>query len=476
MSESVSDVLAQRYASTAMREIWRAEAKVIRERQLWLSVLREQIKAGLTISEDEIARYEKVVDQVNLQSIADRERRLRHDVKARIEEFNELAGSQSIHLGMTSRDLTETVEATQIRDSLLLVHRRAVELIQQLARRAEEFRDLLIVGRSHNVPAQLTTLGKRFAIVAEEFLFALERLENLIDRYPLRGFRGPVGSAQDMTDLLGVKSQRQIEKSVAEQLGFEKILDSTGQIYPRSLDFEVISTLVQLAAAPSSFATTLRLMAGLGHVSEGFKEGQVGSSAMPHKVNARSCERINGLTVVLKGHLSMISEISGDQWNEGDVSCSVVRRVALPGAFFALDGVFQTLATVLREIKVFPGRIEAEVRENLPFLLTTRLLTEAVKKGLGREDAHKVIQKHSLKAADLINQGRKVDFLSDLAADPAFPLSGEEISRLASDPSSLIGDASTQVDRVVARARNLAMRKPHPGLAPIVSQDFEEIL
>ncbi|MEY3684227.1 MAG: hypothetical protein RLZZ394_58, partial [Actinomycetota bacterium] len=271
VSESMSDVLAERYASRAMREIWAPEAKVIRERELWIMVLRAQVSAGLKISSDEITRYEKVVDKVDLRSIENRERRLRHDVKARIEEFNELAKSQSIHLGMTSRDVTETIEATQIRDSLFLTYQRATALIQQLAIRAEEFKDLVIVGRSHNVPAQLTTLGKRFATVTEELLFALERLENLIDRYPFRGLRGPVGSAQDMTDLLGADSHLQIEKLVAKELGFERILDSTAQIYPRSIDFEVLSTLVQLAAGPSSFATTLRLMAGLGHISEGFK-------------------------------------------------------------------------------------------------------------------------------------------------------------------------------------------------------------
>ncbi|MFZ9774883.1 MAG: adenylosuccinate lyase [Candidatus Nanopelagicaceae bacterium] len=476
VSESMSDVLAERYASRAMREIWAPEAKVIRERELWIMVLRAQVSAGLKISSDEITRYEKVVDKVDLRSIEDRERRLRHDVKARIEEFNELAKSQSIHLGMTSRDVTETIEATQIRDSLFLTYQRATTLIQQLAIRAEEFKDLVIVGRSHNVPAQLTTLGKRFATVTEEFLFALERLENLIDRYPFRGLRGPVGSAQDMTDLLGADSHLQIEKLVAKELGFERILDSTAQIYPRSIDFEVLSTLVQLAAGPSSFATTLRLMAGLGHISEGFKEGQVGSSAMPHKVNARSSERINGLSVVLKGHLSMISEISGDQWNEGDVSCSVVRRVALPGAFFALDGIFQAFATILKEMKVFPGRIELEVRENLPFLVTTRLLTEAVKKGMGREDAHKIIQRHSLHAAEMINLGKEANLFLDLASDPDFPLSEAEISALASNPLSLLGNALVQVDRVVARVRRLELRKPHSSFKTSKSEGFEEII
>ena len=472
MGENIlKDVLANRYASKSMRDIWAPESKIIMERKLWLAVLRAQIASGLESLSADVDKYEKVLEKVDLQSIERRERESRHDVKARIEEFNALAGAQSIHLGMTSRDLTESVEAVQIRDSLRLTHRNTLSLLQLLTLRANEFKDLVIVGRSHNVPAQLTTLGKRFATIIEEMLFAAARVEELIARLPLRGLRGPVGTAQDMTDLIGVESRERVEKALAQELGFEKVLDSTGQIYPRSFDFDVISSLVQLGAGPSNLATTLRLMAGAGLVTEGFKEGQIGSSAMPHKVNARSSERVNGLMVVLRGHLSMIGEISGDQWNEGDVSCSVVRRVAIPGAFFALDGIFQTSATILNEMRVFSGRIDREVHENLPFLATTRLLTEAVKKGMGREDAHKLIRKYSLEAMDRLNQGQESNFVASLGQDSNFPLSADEIASLVANPSTFTGDASRQVDRVVSRVRELTARHGYSG-----QRDFEEII
>jgi adenylosuccinate lyase len=189
-----------------------------------------------------------------------------------------------------------------------------------------------IVGRSHNVPAQITTLGKRFANVAEELLYAYQRLENLIDNFPIRGLKGPVGTAQDSYDILGA-NYAILEDSIIESLGFDTKLDSTGQIYPRSFDYDVITSLVLLSAAPSNLATSIRLMVGHDLVSEGFKVGQVGSSAMPHKMNTRSCERINGIASILKGHSVMVGEISGNQWNEGDVSDSVVRRVVIPEAF-----------------------------------------------------------------------------------------------------------------------------------------------
>ena len=302
-------VLANRYASSEMREIFAPEAKIISERRLWLAVARAQSQLGHPISESVIADYESVITQVDLLAIDEREKKTRHDVKARIEEFNSLAGHEAIHAGMTSRDLTENIEALQIRIGLEIVHGKVVTLLARIAERAAQYADQPIAGRSHNVPAQITTLGKRFASAGEEILFAYERLLALLDRYPMRGIKGPVGTAQDSIDLLGSsQAHQELEEAIAAELGFTRVLDSTGQIYPRSFDYDVLTTLVQIAAGPSSLATSIRLMAGAELVSEGFKAGQVGSSAMPHKMNTRSCERVNGLSVVLRGYASMVSE------------------------------------------------------------------------------------------------------------------------------------------------------------------------
>ena len=197
----------------------------------------------------------------------------------------------------------------------------------------------------------------------------------------------------------------ELESRVAEHLGFERMLTCVGQVYPRSLDFEVVSALVQLVAGPANLATTIRLMAGHELVTEGFAEGQVGSSAMPHKMNTRSCERVNGLAVVLRGYLSMTGELTGNQWNEGDVSCSVVRRVALPDAFFAADGLFQTFLTVLDEFGAFPAVIQRELDRYLPFLATTKVLMAAVRNGVGRETAHEAIKEAAVGVALEMRQG-----------------------------------------------------------------------
>lgn len=470
MRENASvSVLADRYASNQMREIFAPEAKIIAERKLWIAIARAQAKLGHTISDDVIADYEKVINKVDLVAIDAREKVTRHDVKARIEEFNALAGHEAIHAGMTSRDLTENIEALQIRDGLVIVHDKVVALLAALAVKASHYAEQPIAGRSHNVPAQITTLGKRFASAAEELLYAYERLTSLQSRYPMRGIKGPVGSAQDSIDLLGSSAAHQsLESEIAAQLGFTRVLDSTGQVYPRSLDYEVLTTLVQLAAAPSSLATSIRLMAGAELVTEGFKAGQVGSSAMPHKMNTRSCERVNGLTVILRGFAAMISELSGDQWNEGDVSCSVVRRVAIPDAFYAIDGLLETMLTVLNEFGAFPAVIAAELERYLPFLATTKILMAAVKAGVGREVAHEAIKEHAVAAALGMREGKVNNFLTALAADSRIPLAEADLLKLIGNPLEFTGDASQQIARVVNRIE--AITTAHPAAAQYKSQ------
>jgi adenylosuccinate lyase len=452
-------ILSDRYSSPAMKEIWSAESKIRAERSLWISVMKAQAKLGFDIPVSAIAEYKKVQEKIDLASIDKREKELRHDVKARIEEFNALAGHQYIHVAMTSRDLTENIEAFQIISALKLVQSKSIALLARLAEKSAEYKALPIVGRSHNVPAQITTLGKRFATVAEELLFAYSRLENLIENFPIRGLKGPVGTAQDSHDILGANYQA-LEKSIIESLGLTNSLDSTGQIYPRSLDYDVITTLVQLSAAPSNLATSIRLMAGNDLVSEGFKKSQVGSSAMPHKMNTRSCERINGFAAILKGYAVMVGEISGNQWNEGDVSDSVVRRVALADAFFAIDGMLETTLTVLNEFEIFPAMIEKEIRTQLPFLATTKILMAAVKNGMGREDAHKVIKEISTKVATDIRNGKDSELIQAIADDSRIPLSQADLTKLIASPLEFAGLAQEQCEAVVARVSVITKAYP----------------
>jgi len=460
----MENVLASRYASRPMVDLWTPEAKVVMERELWIAVMEAQRALGVDIPDGVVDDHRAVVDRVDLDSIRDRERVTRHDVKARIEEFCALAGHEHVHKGMTSRDLTENVEQLQVRRSLEVVRDRMVAALARLARLAAEHDGLVMVGRSHNVAAQATTLGKRFATAAEELLAANRRVEDLLAAYPLRGLKGPVGTQQDQLDLLDGDRDAldRLEAMVAEHLGFARGLDSVGQVYPRSLDFEVVSALVQASGGPANLARTIRLMAGNELATEGFRPGQVGSSAMPHKMNARSCERVSGLAVVLRGHLAMVGGLVGDQWNEGDVSCSVVRRIALPDAFLAADGLFQTFLTVLDEFGAYPAVVEREIRQYLPFLATTRVLVAAVQAGVGREEAHEAIKGHAVAAA-LARRDEGVsetDLLDRLAADDRLPLDRTALDGLLADPSAFVGNASAQVAAVVERVADVVAAHP----------------
>lgn len=447
-----------------MRAIWSPKGRVVLERDFWIAVAKGQQELGLPIPAEAITAYERVRDEVDLESIRRREELTLHDVKARIEEFCALAGHEHIHKGMTSRDLTENVEQLQVLRSMQLIRVKAAAALSLLARRAEELGGLLISGRTHNVAAQPTTLGKRLAMFGQELLEAFRGFEEFVGRYPARGLKGAVGTQLDQLTLFDGDAAKvaELEEKIVIHLGFGRVLTNVGQVYPRSLDFEVISRLCQLSAAASSFARTVRLMAGHELLSEGFRKGQVGSSAMPHKMNSRSCERINGFHAILQGHLAMVGALAGDQWNEGDVSCSVVRRVALPDAFFAIDGLFETFLTVLNQLEVFPAAIEAENRRYFPFLATTTFLMEAVKAGGGREAVHEAIKEHAVAAVRALRSGESVenDLLDRLAGDARIGLSRERLVNLMKERERLAGAAMAQVEAFGSEVAAVSSRYP----------------
>ncbi len=461
MKTSIENVLANRYASTPLVVLLGTENKVILERKLWVAGLSGQRSMGLmSISEEAILAYERQIDNVNLDSIRQRELNTGQDVKARIEEFNDLAGHELIHQAFTSRDLTDNVEQLQIREALLHVRNRTVAVLGRLGRRAAEFALLNLCGRSHNVPGQTLTLGKRNANWAEELLMAFERLETFISTYRLRGIKGAMGTQQDMADLLGSPEKAlEFERLIMEHLGFTKVFDSVGQVYPRSLDFATVGTLVELASALGNFALMVRLMAGHDLVHEGVREGQTFSSAMPHKLNSRTCERICGLVNVLCGYHDMLSRLVGDQWLEGDVSCSVVRRVALPDAFFTFDGICESALHVLDEMEVFPAMIAKELAHYLPFLSSTRLLMAGLKAGGTREKLHATIKTHALASISAVRRGDANPFIGLLAEDTAFPLNRAEIEASIAEPNH--GAAPEQVEKVCTKITVVLERYPN---------------
>lgn len=444
----IADVLAERYASSQMKDIWSAEGKILLERELWIAVMKAQKELGLDIPQEAIDSYEKAKSNINVASINAREKITRHDVKARIEEFCDLAGFEHIHKGMTSRDLTECVEQLQVYKSLKLAQMKAVASLSAFKAYAEKYAEYPYAARTHNVIAQLTTLGKRFAMFGEDLLRAVCGLQQLIDTYPVRGLKGAIGTQLDQLTLFNGDKEKalKLNELVLEHLGISNSFGATGQVYPRSLDFETVAAVYQLASGPSSFAKTLRIMAGHELAGEGFAKGQTGSSAMPHKMNSRSCERLNGFQVIIRGFMEMAASLAGDQWNEGDVSCSVVRRVMLPGTFFAIDGLFETFLTISRQMEINEAVIDAEKEKYMPFLLTTTVMMQAVKNGIGREDAHEVIKEHAVATLRDLRAGKivKNDLLERLANDSRMPLDLPALQNILEKGKNETGMAKAQ--------------------------------
>ncbi len=461
---AIPNVLAGRYASDSMKAIWSAEGRIVLEREFWIAVMKAQKDLGLDIPQESIDAYEAVKGQVNIASIDARERITRHDVKARIEEFCDLAGHQHIHKGMTSRDLTENVEQLQVWRSMEIIRDKAVAVLDRMAKHADNWREMVFAARTHNVAAQATTMGKRIAMFGEELVHWTGAWVSMMERYRVRGLKGAVGTQLDQLSLFAKQPEvvRELEDRICAHLGIATKWTNVGQVYPRSLDFEIISGLVGLSSGPSSFCKTWRLMVGHELVTEGFAKGQTGSSAMPHKMNPRSCERVNGFHAILKGHLAMIGGIIGDQWNEGDVSCSVVRRCVLPDAFLAADGLFETFLTVLDQMQVYEPVIRTELDRYLPFLMTTTIMMAAVKRGVGREEAHEVIKEHAVAVSNDLRHGRISgnDLLERLGADGRLKLSLEEIRAIYDANAGDTGMAAQQVTAFCGMVQELAERFP----------------
>jgi adenylosuccinate lyase len=459
-----TNILSQRYASSEMNFIFSEENRILSERDLWIAVMKAQNKSGVDIQDQEIEKFEAAKKNIDFNRIKEIEKITKHDVKARIQAFIEGAqAGEYIHIGMTSRDLTDNVEQMLIKKASKLIFGKYLTVLKRLVDKAQEYRDLLITTRTHHQPAQPGTLGRRFLMWAEELYYHLVEFETFINNYPLRGIKGPVGTQVDMANVIGYDAVSLLEKEIADSLGFKQTLSSCGQVYYRSLDFSLISKLCQLSSACESFSKTLRLMSGSGLISEGFKEGQVGSSAMPHKMNSRTLERICGFCGLLKMYLAGAAENSGNQWEEGDVSCSVIRRVIIPDSFYASDGICESILNVLENLRVFPKAIESEFRKFAQFTATTRILTEAVSVGIGREEAHEIIKNACTKEALKIHEGNVPDIAAEISNNPVFSGKGmtkDRILSIINRTEGITGRTEEQITQTVEKIMELVNRYP----------------
>ncbi|OQY51026.1 MAG: adenylosuccinate lyase [Desulfobacteraceae bacterium 4572_87] len=458
------NVLSQRYAGPEINAIFSEEGRILAERDLWIAVMKAQKELGIAIPADVIEGYEAARDNIDLDFIQQREIETKHDVKAKIEGFVKASGKdEHIHKGMTSRDLTDNVEQMQFKKASRIILGRYVSVLRHMLDRASAYDHIVLTARTHHQAAQPTLLGRRFSMWAEELLTHILNFESFLNTYPLRGIKGPVGTQFDMLTLLEDPAKVQmLEKRVAQTLGFERVLDSTGQVYPRSLDYALLSQLALMGSACENFAKGMRLMSGYELLTEGFKEGQVGSSAMPHKMNTRSAERICGFSTLIKMYADGASRMAGDQWEEGDVSCSVIRRIVMPDALYASDGLCETTLTVLSNMGAYPVIIDKEVDRYLPFLASTEILMTAVKAGVGRETAHEAIKRHAVSEAMAMREkGASPRLPEKLGSDAVFKAAGiteAQINHILEDKAHFVGNAAQQIKQVAAKASSLLDR------------------
>jgi len=459
------NILSQRYAAREINAIFSEEGKTETERNLWLAVLKAQRELGLEIPQEAIDAYEEAKTEIDLGLIKEIEMRTKHDVKAKIEAYSIASGGHEyLHMGMTSRDLTDNVEQLQIRKAGRIILGKYVSVLRHLLDKADEYRHIELTARTHHQAAQPTLLGRRFAMWAEELHAHIIQFEEYLDSYPLRGIKGAVGTQFDMANLLGSPEKASLlEEKVARSLGFTETLDAPGQVYPRSLDYKLTSHFVALASACESFAKTIRLMAGYELVTEGFREGQVGSSVMPHKMNTRSTERICAFSYMLKMYSDGASRIAGDQWEEGDVSCSALRRVIIPDAYYASDGLVETTLTVLNQMGAYPAVIEQELDRYIPFLATTSILGVALSHGVGREKAHAIIKKHAIAEALRMREqsAQENNLVPLLVKDPDFEAAGitaDELNETLKDRTRFIGNSYNQIEAVKTKVQPLLER------------------
>lgn len=416
--------LAGRYAGRAMRELFSPRRRIVQWRRLWIALAQSQRELGLPIEQAQIDALVAKVDDIDFDRAAALERELRHDVMAHIHAFGEVAPAARgiLHLGATSCYVTDNADLILMREALDLLLTPLVATIGRLAAFAREHAALPCVAYTHFQPAQLTTVGKRACLWLQDLQDDVTALERLRSGMRFRGAKGTTGTQASYLALFDGDHAKvaELDRRVAAKMGFARSYAVTGQTYSRKLDHDVLSALAGVAVTAGKIAVDLRLLAHEREVEEPFESQQVGSSAMAYKRNPMRSERICGIARFIASLVDNAAQTAMNQWLERTLDDSANRRLSLPEAFLASDGMLQTLLNVCSGLVVHPVTIASHVERELPFMATEEILMAAVKQGGDRQDMHEAIRRHSLAAADRVKQGHANDLFARIAGDPAF--------------------------------------------------------
>ena len=445
--------LASRNASPEMLRLFSANHKFGLWRRLWLELARGQRELGLTrITPDALQQMEANLDNIDFDKAAQWEKRLRHDVMAHVHTYEEAAQAARgiIHLGATSQYVVDNADLIIMRDAMRLLAVRLANAVDALGEFALQWKDLPTLGYTHFQPAQLTTVGKRATLWAQDFVIDLEELEHRLATLRFRGVKGTTGTQASFLSLFDSDHQKvqKLDQMVTERFGFRASFDVTGQTYPRKVDAQIVSALAGVAASVHKFCNDIRLLAGMKQVEEPFEAEQVGSSAMAYKRNPMRCERATGLARFVISLASSPLQTAAEQWFERTLDDSSNKRLAIPEAFLALDGCLQIVVDVARGLVVYPRTIEAAVQAELPFMATEEILMAAVRAGGSRQDLHERIRQHALAAAEQVKlHGRPNDLLDRLKQDGAFrSIKWDEVL----NPAQFTGRAAQQTSEFIS--------------------------
>lgn len=444
--------LAERYASRDMLELWSPATRYGLWRRLWLALAEgeQALGASVAIPDDAIAQMREHLDDIDFASVAEYEKRFRHDVMAHVHAFGDVAPAARpyIHLGATSAYVTDNADLILMRRGLGILRRTIVECLRRLAAFAAQWRNEPALAYTHLQPAQLTTVGKRATLWMQDLVLDLTDLDYRVETMPLRGVKGTTGTQASFLELFDGDHEkvRQLDASVTRAMEFAHALSVTGQTYTRKLDAHVLGVLSGIAASAAKFAGDIRMLQAFGELEEPFEKEQIGSSAMAYKRNPMRSERISGLARFVISLEENANHTHSVQYFERTLDDSANRRLVIPEAFLATDAILLLVANITRGIEVHPARIRRRVNDELPFMATELLLVRAVEAGGDRQAVHEVIRRHSIAAARAVkDDGASNDLLARLANDSEFPLRAEALRELT-EPMRFVGRAPQQVD------------------------------
>lgn len=441
--------LSSRYASDEMLYLFSPDKKFITWRKLWIALAKAEMALGLPVTQEQIDEMEAHVEDIDYAYAAKMEKELRHDVMAHVHTFGKSCPKAMpiIHLGATSCYVGDNTDVILMREGLLLIRAKLVCVIDRLSAFAEEYRALPTLGFTHFQPAQLTTVGKRATLWINDLIMDLEDLTHRIDSLQLLGSKGTTGTQASFLALFNGDHEKvkELERRIAEEMGFSAVVPVSGQTYSRKMDYGVLSVLSGIAQSAGKFATDLRLLSHLKEIEEPFEGKQIGSSAMPYKRNPMRCERICSLARYVISDAVNPAMTAYTQWFERTLDDSANKRIAVPEAFLAVDAILNIYLNVASGLKVYPKVIERRIMDELPFMATENIMMDAVKKGGDRQALHERIRVHSVAAGAVVKEeGLPNDLISRIAGDPTFSLTEEEI-RSTLDPAAYVGRAPEQV-------------------------------